>query len=169
MNNPSHLPDGYHFDYGYVSPAYGIIFPGPLKNAEYRTLADELIRKSESAPASEKLFMKKLNWKKADFTLARYAKGKDYVNIAVRTVNPDSKLTTVIQNDQSTAEKLTIKGTEVFYINSSETNQSTNARKNWLGWKDDNNHLLYEIYDNQDSQLSKQDLVKIAEDVLTSH
>ncbi|WP_081949705.1 RNA polymerase sigma factor [Paenibacillus durus] len=122
----------------------------------------------ESQLFSEKLFMKKLNWKKADFTLARYAKGKDYVNISVGRVNPDSKLT-VIQNDQDSAEKLTIKGTEAFYIKSGKTNQPTNTRKNWLGWKDDNNHLLYEINDNKDSKLSKQDLVKIAEDVLTAH
>ncbi|WP_223069101.1 DUF4367 domain-containing protein [Paenibacillus caui] len=167
LNNPSHLPDGYLFDYGYVYPA--VMYPNLLEDVEYRTLADELIQESESAPAGEKLFMKKLNWEKADFTLARYAKGDDYVNISVRTVNPDSKLTTVIQKDQDSAEKLTIKGTEVFYIKSGETNQSSNARKNWIGWRDDNNHLLYEIYDNQDSQLTKQDLMKIAEDVLVSH
>lgn len=35
-------------------------------------------------------------------------------------------------------------------------------------WRDDHNHLLYEISNNTDSALGKEDLVKIAEEMITS-
>ncbi|WP_342416536.1 DUF4367 domain-containing protein [Paenibacillus sp. FSL R10-2782] len=166
LYSPSHLPDGYHFDYGYVYPAF--MYPKSLNNAEYRTLVDELIQKSKTAPAGEKMFIKKLNWKKADLTTARYVKGSNYVSISISTLTPESKLT-IFQNDRDSAEKLTIKGTEAYYIGSGKTKQPTNTSKNRLGWKDDNHHLFYEIYDNPNSPLVKQDLVKIAEDLLAPH
>ncbi|MDQ0496526.1 DUF4367 domain-containing protein [Paenibacillus brasilensis] len=166
LDSPSHLPNGYRFDYGYVYPAF--MYPKFLQNKEYRTLADELIQKSKTAPAGEKLLIKKLSWEKADFTAARYVKGSDYVSISITTLTPDSKLT-VFQNDRDAAEKLTIKGTAAYYIKSGEISGASITSKNRLGWKDDDHHLLYEIYDNPSSPLVKQDLVKIAEDLLTSH
>lgn len=166
FSNPSRLPDGYQFEYGYVYPAENLSVD-LLDNAEYRTLADELRQEAEKAPSGDKLFMKKLSWDKADFTLARYAKGSDTITISVRNIGPGSKLT-VIQNDQDYAEKLNINGMEVFYINSGETTGPVIASTHRLGWMDDSNHLLYEIYDNQGSRLAKEDLVKIAEDLLAS-
>ncbi|MFM9278027.1 DUF4367 domain-containing protein [Paenibacillus jiagnxiensis] len=167
LNNISHLPNGYHFDFGYAYPAY--MFPKPAKMAEYRALTDELVRKAESAPAGEKVFVKKLNWSKADFTLAKYVKGHDYISVMVHTLDPASKKMTVFLDEQDSAEKLRIHGTEVFYISSDETGQTASASKNRLGWRDDSKHLYYEIFDNQDSELTKKDLVKIAEDLLASH
>ncbi|WP_281272008.1 hypothetical protein [Paenibacillus cellulosilyticus] len=38
--------------------------------------------------------------------------------------------------------------------------------KHLLGWLNETNHLYYEIYDNVDSSLSKQEFVAIAENVL---
>ena len=167
LSHISHLPNGYHFDFGYVYPAY--MFPKPEKMAEYRALTDELVREAESAPAGEKVFVKKLDWSNADFTLAKFIKGNDYISIMVRTLDPASKKLTVFLDDQDSAEKLSIHGTEAYYISSDKTGQPAGGSKNRLGWRDDDKHLYYEIYDNQDSGLTKKDLVKIAEDILVSH
>ncbi|GIP29604.1 hypothetical protein J23TS9_47340 [Paenibacillus sp. J23TS9] len=43
------------------------------------------------------------------------------------------------------------------------------ASKNRLGWRDDKHNLYYEIYDNLGSKLTKQDFVKLAEDMIASH
>ncbi|MEC0239286.1 DUF4367 domain-containing protein [Paenibacillus dokdonensis] len=167
LNEPSHLPTGYHFDFGYVYPSYQ--YPMPSTNPDYLKLKDELIRQSNSAAKGEKVFMKKLSWQQADFTLARYVKGSDYMIVTVRNLQPDSRMT-VFQNDQDTAEKVSMKGTDAYYIKSSDkTKQSTYASKNRLGWRDDQHNLYYEIYDNLGSKLTKQDFVQLAEDMIASH
>ncbi|MFB5678044.1 DUF4367 domain-containing protein [Paenibacillus terreus] len=165
LNIPSKLPEGYQFDYGDVYPA--ALFPELLKNDNYRALKDDLVRRAESAPASEKVFIQKLNWEKADAIVARYVKGNDYINIRVSNIDSDTKGITVYQNEQDTAEKLMIHGQQAFYIRSDGEGQL--GFKNRLGWRDDSRHLFYEIIDNRDSELNKLDLVKIAEHLLASH
>lgn len=86
-----HLPEGYQYDYGYVYPTD--MFTGHLKDPSYRKLADDLIRQFESPPEGGRLFIQKLNWDKADFSLARYVKGKNYVNVTATRLHQDSKLT----------------------------------------------------------------------------
>lgn len=76
---------------------------------------------------------------------------------------------TIFQDDQAKSEKLNIQGNEVYYIQSDTKDRETNSvTYHRIGWRDDHNHLLYEISNNADSNLGKEDLVKIAEEVLTS-
>lgn len=167
FNPPSHLPDGYQFDYGYVYPEENLSVE-LLNNAEYRTLADQLRQEAEAAPAGDKLFIQTLDWDRADFTLARYTKGSGGITISVRNLGAGSRLT-VFQNNQDQAEKLSINGTDVFYINSSKATDPVLASNHRLGWLDDKSHLLYQIYDNQESKLTKEELVTIAEELLAAH
>jgi hypothetical protein len=165
LNIASKLPEGYQFEYGDVYPAAWS--PELRKSDKYRALKDSLIRKAESAPAGEKVFIQKLNWEKADATRARYVKGDDYVEIRVSSIDSDTKEITVYQNERDTAEKLMIHGQQAFYMRSDGEGQL--GFKNRLGWRDDSRHLFYEIIDNRDSELNKQDLVKIAEDLTKPH
>ncbi|MEC0128255.1 hypothetical protein [Paenibacillus pabuli] len=163
----THLPEGYQFDYGYVYPAD--MFTNHLEDPSYLKLADDLIRQSESSLEEERLFIQKLNWDKADFSLARYVKGKNYVNVTATRLLPDSKLT-IFQGHQAKSEKLNIQGMEAYYIQSDQSSdqQTDSGTHHRIGWRDEHNHLLYEIYDNADSSLRKEDLVRMAEDLLTS-
>lgn len=166
IHEPSRLPQGYRFDYGYVYPKF--MYPQMSSDKDYVRLKNELIKQSESAAKGEKLFIKKLEWDQADFSYARYAKGSDYLVISARTLFPDSKLT-VFQNEQDTAEKVSIKGSDTYYIQSEPTQGAGFKSKNRLGWIDADRRLLFEIYDNSASKLNKQDLVDIAEDLIGSH
>lgn len=164
LHSPSHLPNGYRFDFGYVYPVAA--YPGMMNKEEYRALTDKLTQQAKAAPEGENLFIQKLSWDKSDFTLARYARGNDYVNITVTKYAPEVTKTTVMQNEQDSAEELIIKGTKAYYIRASETSKPLEVGKNRLGWLDEKRRLHYNISDNQDSPLSKEDLIKIAEDLL---
>ncbi|MEK5409120.1 DUF4367 domain-containing protein [Paenibacillus sp. FSL W8-0439] len=164
FNNPTHLPDGYQFEFGYVYPVAA--YPGMMDKKEYRALTDQLMQQAKAAPEGENLFIQKLSWDKSDSSFARYAKGNDYVNITVTKYTPEVTKTTIMQNEQDSAEQVTIKGTKVYYIRASEASKPLEAGKNRLGWLDEKRHLHYNISDNQDSPLTKEDLVKIAEDLL---
>lgn len=164
---PVHLPDGYRFDLGYVYPVFAI----PAANsAEYQALTDELIRKAEAAPEGEKLVTHKLNPNPSDLefklTFARYAKGTDYVTITASKYDPKSSSFTVMQNGQDKAEQLTVNGVEAYYIQAGEGSQPLEAGKNRLGWLDEQRGLNFTLSDNQDSPLSKEDLIRIAEDLI---
>ncbi|WP_285693735.1 DUF4367 domain-containing protein [Paenibacillus polymyxa] len=164
LSNPTHLPDGYKFEFGYVYPVAA--YPGMMDKKEYRALTDQLMQQAKAAPEGENLFIQKLNWDKSDSSFARYARGNDYVNITVTKYTPEVTKTTIMQNEQDSAEQVTIKGTKVYYIRASEASKPLEAGKNRLGWLDEKRHLHYNISDNQDSPLTKEDLVKIAEDLL---
>ncbi|WDM22040.1 DUF4367 domain-containing protein [Paenibacillus polymyxa] len=164
FRNPTHLPAGYQFDFGYVYPVAG--YPEMMDKKEYQALTDKLTQQAKAAPEGENLFIQKLSWDKADSSFARYARGNDYVNIIVTKYTPEVTKTTIMQNEQDSAEKLMIKGTKAYYIRASETSKPLEVGKNRLGWLDEKRRLHYNISDNQDSPLSKEDLVKIAEDLL---
>ncbi|KJK30353.1 DUF4367 domain-containing protein [Paenibacillus sp. P2(2022)] len=164
FNNPTHLPDGYKFEFGYVYPVAA--YPGMMDKKEYRALTDQLMQQAKAAPEGENLFIQKLSWDKSDSSFARYARENDYVNITVTKYTPEVTKTTIMQNEQDSAEQVTIKGTKVYYIRASEASKPLEAGKNRLGWLDEKRHLHYNISDNQDSPLTKEDLVKIAEDLL---
>ncbi|WP_150265189.1 DUF4367 domain-containing protein [Paenibacillus tepidiphilus] len=161
---PSILPDGYQFDYGYVYPDKS--YPDYLKNAEYSALADELIQQAEAAPSGQLLFTKKVDWSHSDFTLAQYANGDDSFTITVREYSPDTTLTSIMQNEQDTAEKLNLSSTEAYYIKSGETSPS--GKSNQVGWMDDSTHLFYQIYDNPGSPLTREDLTSIAAEIISA-
>ena len=164
FSNPTHLPDGYQFEFGYVYPVTA--YPGMMTKKEYRSLTDKLMQQAKAAPEGENLFIQRLSWDKSDSSFARYARGNDYVNITVTKYTSEVTKTTIMQNEQDSAEQLTIKGTKAYYIRASEASKPLEAGKNRLGWLDEKRRLHYNISDNQDSPLSKEDLVKIAEDLL---
>lgn len=166
FNAPVHLPEGYQFDFGYVYPVSA--YPGTMDLAEYEALTDELTRKAEAAPEGETLAMQKLSWDKSDFTFARYAKGKDYINIEVSKYDPESTSFTVMQNDQDLAEKLTVNRVEAYYIQAGEGSRSLDGGKNRLGWLDEQRGLHFTLSDNQDSPLTKEELIRIAEDLMAT-
>jgi hypothetical protein len=124
------------------------------------------MQQAKAAPEGEHLFIQKLSWDKSDTSFARYARGNDYVNITVTKYTPEVTKTTIMQNEQDSAEQLTIKGTKAYYIRASKTSNPLEAGKNRLGWLDEKRRLHFNISDNQDSPLTKEDLVKIAEDLL---
>ncbi|WP_413408515.1 Beta-galactosidase C-terminal domain [Paenibacillus amylolyticus] len=103
-----------------------------------------------------------------DLSLARYVKGKNVVPVSATRIFPDSRVT-IFQNDQAKSEKLNIQGNEVYFIQSDTRDKETNyVTYHRIGWRDDHNHLLYEISNNTDSDLGKEDLVKLAEEMITS-
>lgn len=160
----SHLPQGYQFDYGYVYPAD--LFSRHLANEEYLKITDNLKRQAESSSDGQKVFMQKLKWDKADFSSVRYVQGKNAITVIATRLLPDSKVT-IFQGKEAQSEKLSIQGHEVYYIKSDtrdvETDPSAYHR---IGWRDNQQHVLYEISNNADSNLRKEDLVKIAEEML---
>ncbi|MNW54101.1 hypothetical protein D3C74_316880 [compost metagenome] len=164
FSNPTHLPDGYQFEFGYVYP--GAAYPRMMDKKEYRALTDKLMQQAKAAPEGENLFIQKLSWDKSDTSFARYARGNDYVNITVTKYTSEVTKTTIMQNEQDSAEQLTIKGTKAYYIRASKTSNPLEAGKNRLGWLDEKRRLHFNISDNQDSPLTKEDLVKIAKDLL---
>lgn len=169
LKSITHLPQGYQFDYGYVYPAD--LYTNHLADAAYLKLTDELKRQAErqaeSSSDEQRVYIQKLNWNKADFSLARYVKGKNVVTVTATRIFPDSKVT-IFQDDQAKAEKLNIQGNEVYYIQSDNRDrETTSVTYHRIGWRDDHNHLLYEISNNADSDLAKEDLVKIAEEMLS--
>ncbi|KOS00562.1 MULTISPECIES: DUF4367 domain-containing protein [Paenibacillus] len=164
FRNPTHLPAGYQFDFGYVYPVAA--YPEMMDKKEYQALTDKLMHQAKTAPKGENLFIQKLSWNKSGSSLARYARGNDYVNIIVTKYAPEATKTIIMQNEQDSAEELMIKGTKAYYIRASETSTPLEVGKNRLGWLDEKRRLHYNISDNQDSPLSKEDLVKIAEDLL---
>ncbi|MFM1654282.1 DUF4367 domain-containing protein [Brevibacillus sp. B_LB10_24] len=169
FTSPVHLPDGYQFNFGYVYPIF--TFPDTMDSAEYQALTDELIRKAQAVPEGEKLVTHKLNPNPSDLdftlTFARYAKGKDYVNIEASKYDPETTFIEVMQNGQDTAEKLTIHGIKAYYIQAGEGSQPLKAGKNRLGWLDEQRGLHFTLSDNQDSPLTKEELIRIAEDLMT--
>ncbi|MEC4566050.1 DUF4367 domain-containing protein [Paenibacillus sp. CMAA1739] len=166
LSNPTHLPDGYKFDFGYVYPVAA--YPGMMDKKEYQALTDKLMQQAKAAPEGENLFIQKLSWDKSDFSFARYARGNDYVNITVSKYTSEVTKTTIMQNEQDSAEELTIKGTKAYYIRASEASKPLEAGKNRIGWLDEKRHVHYNISDNQDSPLTREDLVRIAEDLLNA-
>lgn len=158
LSAPSAIPDGYTFAYGYVYPKQS--YPDGLKDPEYRAIAEGLIRQADKAADSQKLFIRKLDWSQADFTFAQYSKGEHTLTITVRQSGPEVMLTNVMQSEQDTAEKLSIHGTEAYYIKSSANSPS--GKSNHLGWLDESKHLFYQIYDDPGSPLSKADLEQVA-------
>ncbi|MHB0862392.1 DUF4367 domain-containing protein [Paenibacillus sp. SEL3] len=166
FSNPTHLPDGYQFEFGYVYPSAA--YPRMMDKKEYRALTDKLMQQAQAAPEGEHLFIQKLSWDKSDTSFARYARGNDYVNITVTKYTSEVTKTTIMQNEQDSAEQLTIKGTKAYYIRASKTSNPLEAGKNRLGWLDEKRRLHFNISDNQDSPLTKEDLVKIAEDLLNA-
>ncbi|MFB8374602.1 DUF4367 domain-containing protein [Paenibacillus taichungensis] len=166
LKSITHLPQGYQFDYGYVYPAD--LYTNLLADAAYVKLTDELERQAESSSEGQRVYIQKLNWNKADFSLARYVKGKNVVTVKATRIFPDSKVT-IFQDDQAKSEKLNIHGNEVYYTQSDSKDRGDDSvTYHRIGWRDDHNHSLYEISNNADSNLGKEDLVKIAEDMLTS-
>lgn len=135
FSNPTHLPDGYQFEFGYVYPSAA--YPGMMDKKEYRALTDKLMQQAKAAPEGENLFIQKLSWDKSDSSFARYARGNDYVNITVTKYTPEVTKTTIMQNEQDSAEQLTIKGTKAYYIRASEASKPLEAGKNRLGWLDE--------------------------------
>ncbi|MDO7906704.1 DUF4367 domain-containing protein [Paenibacillus sp. JX-17] len=169
LNYPSQLPAGYRYEYGYVHPED--LYPQRSKNAEYRMLTEELVGQSKASASDDKLFLKKMSWSKADATSMRFSKGKDdYVVVMAHSIPADSGLTTVIQGPYDTAEKLSIRGTEAYYIASTEDKLGSAIAysRNRLGWKDEKRGLLIEIYDSPSSQLTRQDLVQMAASMLSA-
>lgn len=156
---PTRLPNGYRFDFGYVTPVTGM-----MERSEYESLTDELIRQSETAQDGE-LVMKKLSWNQSKFSFARYAKGEDFINIEASRYDPGTTSISVMRNDQDATEKLTINGIEAYYIHADGGSGSLKAGKNRLGWLDEQRGLHFWLSDNQDSPLTKEDLIRIAEDL----
>ncbi|GMK40838.1 hypothetical protein PCCS19_38940 [Paenibacillus sp. CCS19] len=158
------LPAGYQFDYGYVYPSD--MFPSLLHDQNYQAITNELVAEANSSTIENKVFVQKMEWNKAGFTLARYTNGEDQITVSVRAYDPATTLTTIIQNDSDSAEKITLNGVEAYYIDLNEKSRQTFQMKHRLGWMDEANHLYFEIYDSENSQLTKQALVDLAVDVL---
>ncbi|MFP4976541.1 DUF4367 domain-containing protein [Paenibacillus sp. CN-4] len=156
---PEHPLKEYTFDFGYVTPVHA----AGLDSAAQETLKKRLIAEAEAAPQEEGLFVSKLDWSTSDFTFVRYSSGRHYVNLTVSRIEPDVTKTTIMQNEQDAAEKLSIGGTEAYYIRSGGPDGPVNAGTNRLGWIDETRALQFNLSDDSDSPLSKADLVKMAE------
>lgn len=160
-----HWPEGYAFEYGYVSP---VDYPSYADSGKIGALAAELKHEAAVSGEAKSIFLRTLHWGTAGSTVVRYSNGADFITLTVERLQPDHAKTTVIQNGEDTAEKLTISGQEVFYIRSDETEASLQAGRNRLGWLDEQQRLWYYLADNEDSPLVRDDLVDIAQGLIAA-
>ena len=160
-----HWPEGYAFEYGYVSPVDN---PGYTDAGNLAALGTELKQEAEASGETKGVFLQTLDWDTAGSTVIRYSNGADFITLTVERLQPDHAKTTVMQNGQDKAEKLSIAGQEVFYIRSDEAEASLKAGRNRLGWLDEQQQLWYYLADNEGSPLGRDDLVNIAQGLITA-
>jgi hypothetical protein len=158
------VPEGYHFDYGYVHP----VFPTYV---EKKKVMEELIHQAESATNGEKTFVKILKWNKSESSYVQYRNGEDVVDISVNAMPEGSTgyNSTIYHNEQDLVEKIQIKGIDAYYIKAGEHKKDEFYTPNRLGWVDEARRTSYHIYDNPTSKLTKEDMVKIAESLISAH
>ncbi|MBE9913328.1 DUF4367 domain-containing protein [Paenibacillus donghaensis] len=164
LKEPIQVPEGYHFDFGYVHPAF------PTYD-EKKKVMEELIDQAKSATNGDKLFFKILKWSKSDSTWAQYRKGEDRFTISASAMPEGSTgyKSTIYHNEQDLVEKIQIKGIEAYYIKAGERKKDEFYTPNRLGWVDEARRTSYHIYDNPTSKLMKEDMVKIAESLISAH
>ncbi|MDR0268320.1 DUF4367 domain-containing protein [Paenibacillus sp.] len=165
LKTQPHLPEGYHFDYGDVTPK---MIKKDSAQVEMEKLTEEFIRQAKTSANGEDLLIKKLEWKEAEMTHANFSKGNDSVMVTISKWEP-RYLMQAFQDEQDVAEKINIHGVDAFYIRAGGDKSPEFGGQNKIGWIDETNQLYYNILDNETSKLTKEDMVKIAESLIPAH
>ncbi|PLT47995.1 hypothetical protein B8V81_0127 [Paenibacillus pasadenensis] len=154
------MPDGYRFDSGYLLPS------APADPALLASLGEELALQAEGAAADDEIAVRKLDRPAPDSVLLRYTNGSDELRLIVTKQDPALTKTTVMQNEQDAAEKLTVGGTEAFYIRAGEGERALDAGRNRLGWIDADKNLRFYLFDTNANTLGKADFERLAQDLI---
>ncbi|BFH65011.1 DUF4367 domain-containing protein [Paenibacillus azoreducens] len=164
IKEPVQVPEGYHFYKGSVQPAF------PTYD-EREKLKDELIDQAKSATNGDKLSVKILKWSKSDYSWIQYRNGEDTIQISASAMPEGSTgyKSTIYHNEQDLVEKIQIKGIDAYYIKAGERKKDEFYIPNRLGWVDEARRTSYDIHDNETSKLTKEDMVKIAESLISAH
>lgn len=160
LPEPRYLPKGYSFAAGKLFPS---ITEGEASLDHLKKLEPEFIRMAESSPSDTKLFIKMLAWNKAGSANVSYTNGEDtiYITAFVRKKQPSS---VVFRNHKGVSvEKVTEGGQEMVYMEASTAASVDEVfYKHKLEWLDEENEVIYSVFDNQGSTLSKSEFIRTA-------
>ncbi|MCE5169770.1 DUF4367 domain-containing protein [Paenibacillus profundus] len=160
---PKYLPEGFAFESGNVFPS---ATEGEASWAHLKKLEPEFIREAETTASGAKLFIKPLIWNKAGSATVRYTNGTDTLIMnAYERKNSNSPVKTMHPNGV-TAEKLTVSGQDMIYMEPSADAAGSVRYKHKLEWLDVQAEVYYSIFDNSESELSKSEFIRIVKSMI---
>lgn len=153
LKEPEYLPKGLSFSYGEVFPErpHGA-------STSYENLKQGLIAKANSSNSDEKLFIEKLDWSNASTSTLYLAHGKNSRAIVIQASYAIKQSLTQSQND--VPEKIQLKHIEAIYLNKEDGGD-------WIAWYDSKLSIAYFIWVNDKGLISKKELQKMAESMIT--
>ncbi|MGM1046145.1 MAG: DUF4367 domain-containing protein [Bacillota bacterium] len=170
-NYPYRLANDYTFKEGHLSnigPSGLFDDKGP--NERYYEIQNELIRQAEASTNNKKVFVKVLDSPKVSSVWLTYAKGRDrqdYINVFVTMRSGIAEKQQIYYSEKDIVEKVTVKGQEMIYIQSVDNDQNLDYQvKQALRWVDEQNDLEYSISNSVNSNLTKEDILKVAENFI---
>lgn len=171
-NYPYRLANDYTFKNGYLSnigvPSGLFDDQGPTER--YYEIQNELIRQAEASTNNKKVFVKVLDSPIAFSVSLSYAKGRDRednISVTARMRSGHGEKQHIFHSDEDMVEKVTVKGQEMIYILHPDNDQDLdNQVKQGLSWVDEQSDLQYFISSSVKSNLSKEDLILVAEEFM---
>lgn len=164
---PHYLPEGYVFKRGQI-------FPRPPMQSDkdhsvFDKLRQDLLKKAQTATGGDKLVVEPVNWTKVLGANLYLVNGSSILNL-LATVGPDDprqgSKTTIGQRASATSETLRIGHQEVFYMSDDSPEADT---PHYLFWYDEQANVYYSIMDSKGSELTRQDILRIAESMIKQY
>ncbi|SMF84261.1 hypothetical protein SAMN05661091_2572 [Paenibacillus uliginis N3/975] len=154
LKKPGYLPKGISFSYGQVFP----LGPQRYEREKYDKLEKNLMVKANSSKNEEKLFIEKLDWSKANNTFLYLANGKNSGAVIIQAGY--ALRLSLTQTPNASSEKIQLKHMEAIYINNKTGGDE-------IAWYDSKQSIAYSIWVNEEDLLSKKELQKMAESMIT--
>ncbi|KKO51910.1 DUF4367 domain-containing protein [Paenibacillus sp. DMB20] len=130
-------------------------------SATYYKIQNELIRQAEVSTNHKKVFIKKLEssrWKQVSLHYVKGRDQEDYITVNAVMRGGITEKQELKYTDEDHVEKLTLKGQDMIYIR-----YGNSHTKQGLSWVDEKNNLQYFISNSIKSNLTKEELLRIAE------
>lgn len=168
LKQPSYLPEGYTFESGVVMAQT----PNPSPSAHdkmYEKLQKEMSQEAEKS--GEKLIVKNnINWSKSNRVSLTYSKGEENTYLYLdATLISDNVMPVVEYSRDRTTEKVKIGQHEGFYTYYPSPDNIKDHQRTWIGkqltWIDKQRNIVYDVYPSENSKLTKEELIRIAESI----
>ncbi|MFC7682071.1 DUF4367 domain-containing protein [Paenibacillus sp. GCM10028914] len=167
---PSRLLTEYTFDEGNIvnlgMPVGVFDEHGPTE--AYYEIQEELIRQAEASTNNKKVFVKALESPSTSSIWLIYTKGKgfeDHINVQILMRAGIEEKQQISHTDEDIVEKVMVKGQEMIYVQYTNQKDKVDYDVNQiLRWVDEKNNLEYNITSSIKSNLSKEKLIKVAEE-----
>lgn len=158
---PTYMPDGFHYKRGNLSPDF------PSRGTDKRSQYEDLLVKLTSAAAktNDKLIMEPVQWSQARSGILTFTNGKtDILLMATKALG-----VTLYQDKQAIAEKVNVGRQEAIYMDGRSVSNTKYSRfSNRIDWYDESSGVVYNISDDEDSPLTKEEFLKIAKGIISS-